>query len=262
MRKKNVLILFLAMSLLNSCNALKSITDGETELDPEFYIGLDSLFDGLIDFYQFEESGTSNRRSLVDRFDLTTQGRTIGYGSGIRGRGINCGSVGGGPADYYLKNDSFNVGLSSNSGFTFSFWYKPNILSGVHYIFESNGGTLARVYIADNDADATDWGVYAEINGFTVEANNIFTNTTDFRHITVVFSAIDDNVNVYVDGSNSPWTSNGYTPGNYTFNDMGMCSDNTPTQPADGILDSFGMWERELSSNEIYRLYSGANALD
>jgi hypothetical protein len=257
--KKLIFLLLPLIFIFSSCNALKSITGGETDLDPSFFIGSDSLFEGLIDFYQFEESGTSSRRSLVDRFDLTTQGRTIGSASGISGSGVNCGSVGGGPADFYLKNDNFVLSGDSDTSYSFSFWYKPNSLSGTHSIIERRTGTVMRINLP---GDGSDLDIYADINGFTVTAIDVFDNTSDFRHITVVFSAPDNQVYIYVDGSNSPWNSNGFTPGNYTFNDLGVCSDNASTQPADGILDSLGIWERELSHDERYRLYSGANTLD
>lgn len=94
-------------------------------------------------------------------------------------------------------------------------------------------------------------------------SSNTYTNTSNFHHIVVVFSA-GSSMTVYFDGSSISGSVTGGVPSsiyNSTADfQIGRIFANTQ-QYADGLIDEVGIWSKVLTSTEVGNLYASGSGL-
>ncbi len=248
---KKLGLLFL-LSTLVSCNALKAITDGETDLDDRFGAGQynEELWNGLVSFWRFDESGSTQDRSDIQGSNnlIYNQG-SINSTGGINGNAIDC-NLSGSNRFSLNSSNNMNFGTAPGNNFAIGFWiYVTSDIGGSHIADFSSGFNIT----LDGSSGITFW-----VNGNTHVAT---IGSGSWQH--VVFN-LDRNTGVtaFVNGSQQGSTVFNTTGSNLNDSTFTLCTTVGWASPLDGNLDSFGIWNRTLSSSEISDLYRGFNNLD
>lgn len=243
--------LFLILLSLMSCNALKTLTNGDTDLSEEFFQGgnVQSLYDGLVSFWRFDETGSTSTRSDVNGLnDLIHNIGAIASAGGKRGNSINCTSIDTG--NRFSLNSSNGMGFGNNTDFSISFWiYLMSFNAGDKIADFSSGFNIS----LSGSSDITFW------------ANSTTTSTTiatgSWNHY--VFSVQrSTGVSIFRNGVFQGYTPNVTNGQNYLDSTFSICSDIAWIPNVDANIDSFGIWNRNLSQEEINALYNGKNDLD
>lgn len=262
------LLLIFSIFLINSCNVASVITGtSETELGSNFTKKQDNKLDltsGIRYFWRFEESGTGIARSSSFGSATTTDNTTSGVSTivGQRGNGISCEALISGSGFLQVSGD---MSFSASANYNISFWVymAANPIGGCsdeNIVIESNNDF--RVAMDDNcttstfDVDVLSGG--AEMN--LQPASNY--NFPGWFHISVNIFNGGDFVDLYVNGNLEATNTLGSPTavGAATFS---ICSRDTDGGFfLDGRLDSLGVWDRNLTPEEIEALYNGNNNVD
>lgn len=254
------LLFSLAFILLNSCNVLKEITNGKTELK----IKGEPLFKGLVAFWNFNDlagAGSPQTSSVPtpNNFTLVTStgSDTISTMDGIKGLALSC------PGSGFSVNSSqaLNVSTLDAQGFTFSFWFRENgyIASNLPYIILKNAGgdELHRVEFYYQP-----WAIDMTLNNIlhTTPTNSLqnFSDALNWHHVTFTVSPGTPDVELYIDGVYVASMSDNTSYSDTVIHSIGLC----PIGSSSLLLDSIGLWARVLPQQEIWDLYSGQNPLD
>jgi hypothetical protein len=223
-----------------------------------------NLMNGVQAYWKFEEASGDRIDSSGNNNTITESGGTVSNGSGIIGNGANVQN--GNNAWLTLPAGLCDVGSGQKS---FSLWFKLN-QTNVGYQFILNQGT-------GND--------YSDINIFYIESNstltclfnqypaywtnalltNIIPTANEWHHAVLTFNG--STANLYYDGSLVATSSYGgyvqssgsqYTLGHYDAYPNGI---NGQQGIFSGSVDEFGIWNRELSSQEVAALYNQRTAI-
>lgn len=247
---KKLGLLFL-LSTLVSCNALKAITDGETDLDDKFGAGQynEELWNGLVSFWRFDESGSTQDRSDIQGSNnlIYNQG-SINSTGGINGNALDCSSIDG--TNRFTLNSSIGLNYGNNGNFSISFWIYLNTFNAGDYIADFSTGYNITL---SGSSDIT-----LNVNGNTVSGN---VNTGAWTHVTYTVDRVNGS-STYINGAQQNFTTHNSTGVSYIDSTFAVCSSTGFAANPDGQIDSFGIWNRTLSSSEISDLYRGFNNLD
>ena len=261
---KNSLIL-LSLIFINSCNIASVITDAKTELGSNFTKNENKLdvTQGLRYFWRFEESGTGVARSS-SYGSATTSDTTSGVSSitGKRGNGISCESLSSGSGYLQVSND---MTFSASANYNVSFWvYMASNPSGgcsaENIVIESGGN----FYVAVDDLCT---GSTFDVEVFSGGTDMGVTPATNYSfpgwyHISVNIKNGGDEFDLYING-NYEGNSTAGAPTAVGAATFSICSrDSDGTLPLEGRLDSLGVWDRLLTTDEIQALYTGNNNVD
>ncbi len=286
---KYLLICFLFLS----CNVLKTITDGDTDPDTNFFsdnnndhcdtsdVSTDcfcdetdtssgcyvdntvySLNDNLISFWKFEETGSSD-----DRSDINAVNDFINFGGGVLttsgqiGYGIDCSNFG---AIYVNASSSSSLDLSGTEDFTIAMWVKVNS-NVLGYFFEKESDIQIH-NIDSGSGQHTDVNIWLFGGGFTLNTTNQPLSYSNWHHVVVKVDR-DSGVYIIVDGDigNATFGSYNSTSESFTANSaVHPCYFESagPASIFNGELDSMGFWNKLLTDDEISALYHGNNDLD
>ena len=256
---KKSLCILLSLFVFNSCNALKSITDGETELDPEFFVGADSLYSGLIDFWRFDEtSGSANKKSVTGNTTLFENSSGLSSQNGKFGNSIDC--SGGATSNYLLKSVAYSDNTRLDKNYSLSFWIYPYSLTGTSYILTTGGSDNINLFFGDLDTNGDDADIRLDFGSlYSTQIVDVFGSTGVFYH--VAFITEGDSIRLYIDGVDYGQYFSG-SRNAFSITTFGLCSNGGGGNIADMRIDSFGFWERALTYDEVQRLYTGDNPLD
>jgi hypothetical protein len=248
---------FLLFSLALSCNVMEMTGIAETDLGNNF--GRD-LKPGLMHFYKFDEAGTGVNRidSIAGANFIDTTAEQIPSTSGKRGGAVDCYS-----------------GLTSGSGFlsvtqsiTFTVNQSFNISAWVELPANPSGGcadsrgifTASNLEIFLDDLDCANSGDL-RVRYFSVDYNlNDVYNFPGWHHFSFNFLNGGTSIDIYINGnyiSTLAATQNAW--GTTYFE---ACSGGAGVSGLGGKLDSLGIWDRELSGEDIRALYNGNNNVD
>tara|TARA_B100001971_G_scaffold129103_1_gene119051 strand:- start:100416 stop:101180 length:765 start_codon:yes stop_codon:yes gene_type:complete len=253
---KNSLIL-LSLIFINSCNVASVLTGAETDLGNNFST---DLTNGLDFFARLDSSGDQytsfNNIILTNTFTATQT-------SGKNGGAIQCDSAGIGNADCALKDASTNIVYPSGQNFAVAFWLKADttytsISSGT--IFTDDNGTL-QVSFGDIDGSSDTNDLRINVNAMTSQYNNMPISLGQWNHIAVNLINGGDSREVYLNG-NFYASSSGHSAMNVNATGICLCSSYIGGNEFEGAIDSFGLWNRNLSTDEIKALYTGNNNVD
>lgn len=247
--------LLIFLTLFFSCNALKTLTNGETKIDEDFgNFKYDSLYNGLLEFYPFEEASGSTRLGLSGAFPLIDNAN-ITTNSIVHGGSVECtsGSAGG----YYLFNGDFSYQLNSSNSFAISFWTNLTATAGGGLLYlDSNSYVFIGEFAGSAGLD-----VKVVLNSMNFTFSDVLGSINTTRHIVVNISndGSSSRVVLFVDGVMH--TIGDLAQSSVTFNQIGVCSA-SGGEVYNGSLDSLGLWNRLLEIEEIERLYNSSNDLD
>lgn len=262
--EKSILLIWL--SLLVSCNAIQTITGGETKLgdhstaqQPPPY---NSLPDGLMSFWRMEEAASQPRldsTGVRDLSDFSSSG--IPNAAGIHGNSADCANAT--PVSSALLETSSGFTRAIGEDFAIGFWaYLPDNLFGGC----ADTNTVIRTsdfYVIFENVDCGNdlSDIQVNFGGATVD----FLDAVDFsggawHHFALNIDQTAGSVELFVDGTS--FQSAGYSPVALSSPYLDVCSNNTGFEVFGGLLDSLGIWGRALTPEEIGILYSGGSGLD
>jgi hypothetical protein len=253
---KNIIHLALCAHLLAACN----IIPGESNVDSDLFKNPNlnkSLYEGLIDFWSFDEPSNGNRISYNNLIlsDINSNAARI---NGINGGGVNCSAA----IDVILENTNVDYSMDATDDFSLAFWARqvqPPPATGPHYITHTNGSLSIQVGDFDGGNDDTDielqWG-----NNTYQFLDVMSRGGSDFEHFTFVVDQTSLSVTLYKNGAYYGVIT--IAVSSFTITDFTICNHPLGESNFLGELDSFGMWSRQLTQSEISELATGTTSLD
>jgi len=194
----------------------------------------------------------------LDDVTDSINGNTLTNNDGVQfvaGKIGNC-------AQFDMSNTLSNSTLSpqfnpygSTGEFTISIWVNPNSLSNYQAFI---GGPQASTFVIHTDSAGG-------LNCNEAQAGDAYVatglSTGIWQHI-VFIKSLDGNSKVWLNGANiynnTTQNSENYNP----TNGVTLGALYTNTYPYNGKLDMVGLWNRELTEQEIQQLYNGGNGLE
>lgn len=260
--------------LFVSCNMAKILTDGDTDIDPDFFKGEcvpdsatgetcqhETLYNNLEVFYNFEESMDRGRDISGKNLYLIDNNMVYSYQSGPNSSGaVDCGASTT-INNLYSSNPSSNLNFGTSGNFTIAFWtYNNNAaLSGSETLvsFESSGTTF-------------DIGISGDLKltlnlGGTPRKFPSALGVIPWKHFAFVVDR-DNGVKFYQNGSEVHADTIPSVTDNLTSDNILLCANgilgSTTFFFNDSGLDNLGVWSRTLTDSEIKSLYEGSNSLN
>jgi len=251
----------LILSMFVSCNALKTLTDGETKVPSEFNSGIcpgnycqDSLYNSLLAFYHFD--GPSLGDDKTGQNHLTVTG-TPATASGKTGLGLDCLATN---TTNFLAIQSLNsqFSLGTNQDITISFWTLTSTLAVGTIVFFKNSSNHT-VYFLSNASQLLFHAT--QTTSITYNSSAVVNDVWEHWVLRVIRnSKIEFFKNGIIDGSASNTVT---TDKDFNFVKLAICGDEFGTPPGSALtVDNIGIWGRALSNNEISNLYNGNTDLN
>lgn len=198
----------------------------------------------------FSGNGNTASLSLLDHPATANSG----WGMGKRGSGI----VLNGSDDYAVIAHASPLSLSS---FTISMWYKADTFAGI-----GNFDTLITKDTSNNS------NYYIELTndspncGFAVGVGDYHDHLASFdltagswHHVTCVFDAVGDTIQIYVDGVERLNEAETGTPSTHT-GELWFGNVPSASQYVDGTMDEVRIYNRALTAAQVAALYAGGTA--
>ena len=273
--------LLVLVILLNSCNVVKTLTSGETDVGDGFFDGnhggsnhctyqnsseyhcctesekndslspcFTNLNSSLVSFWRLDEDGISSR---VDHAGNNT---LVPAGAGLVSANINGRTA----LDCRASNSSDNIGSAATTGldfgtngdFAISFWvYKLSSGAVEMYILRTN-----ELYLRLPNWDNSQVQTYLDAgNSQTSQLVNL--NLNSWEHVVVNVSRLGG-YTYYLNGQHFNHDSSNSTSANLSSGaSFFLCMDNAFSSVLDGYIDDVGIWSRTLTEGEIYALSAG-----
>ena len=212
---------------------------------------------GLIAYYGFD--GDVNSHDSQNNFTARSNTTAIvSYNTSVRGRGVYFqGQTG-------IVNTSLSSIISpatggySNTPFTLSFWALDSVNPQSSYgsLFELYGGFLLRYQTSYLHSE-----VYANNAYLTTDYNDVYPNTSNYRHYTVVYEPSSSSaMKLYLNGvykgniNSSAWLNK--STNNFVFGNGMSGNGFHPFKGYQGTIDELFVYNRALTATEITNLYS------
>ena len=208
--------------------------------------GIDPIPTGALAFWKLDD--------VTDSIN----GNTLTNNDGVQfvaGKIGNC-------AQFDMSNTLSNSTLSpqfnpygSTGEFTISIWVNPNSFSNYQAFI---GGPQASTFTIHTDEDGG-------LNCNEAEAGDAYVatglSTGIWQHI-VFIKSLDGNSKIWLNGTNV-YNNTTNNPQNYhPTSGVTLGALYTNTYPYNGKLDMVGLWNRELTEQEIQQLYNGGDGLE
>jgi hypothetical protein len=217
-----------------------------------------TLLNGLMGYWVLNATSGTNEPESLGLSDATVGSATVGA-TGILSYGVHCTG-----ANNYISA-AYNNLQPGGAGITLSSWiYMHNLPSGVTRHFEicyaanafrmelPDDGNYARLYLRGSDAGVAEFETATKIS--------FATNT--WYHLCFSNSGIGATAKMWVNGIDRfSWHSAHLTDNIAAYTTPFYLTNrgNTITTYIDGIIDEVGIWNRELTTDEVSTLYnSGA----
>jgi len=253
----------LILSMFVSCNALKTLTDGDTKVPTDFNDNTgncnggncqDSLYFNLISFWNFDDANRGNDSNGQNQ--LLEPGVAYGTTASMRSVGLTCAMAQSSSDRFGSTGASASLNFGTSQDFTFAFWnYLPAAPGGNEYLLDlrTSSSTYLGVYITTGDLLTIQHSA-----GSTTLSTLVPHNT--WEHYIVVFSR-NTGIKVYKDGvlfESFSSVTNGY---NFNTGQINLCGQYSTATDAQsyytGMIDSVGIWNRALDATDAQKLYSG-----
>jgi hypothetical protein len=251
------LLILITLLAINSCNVASIVTGtDETQLGDNFQ---KDVTNGLLHFWKLDEGLNSNRADKSGILNLTDTASVNKDSSGGRGGGADCstGSSGSG----FLQNNSASGFIYdySSKHYSFSFWVKPQTgtPSTDYYILDQGATHIYFQFLAGPVMD-----LYFSFNSGTFSISSIVSSAdfNNWQHFVITVDPFAPRAYVYKNGNYFSDTAITTSSGGNA--NISLCSVDDGTSGFNGSLDSFGIWDRVLGSDEIQSLYNGNNNVD
>lgn len=156
----------------------------------------------------------------------------------------------------FLNNATATINLNTSSSWSVSTWFKITTLSGSYQILFD---------IWDNTVLTFQFGTNADgVNLFTGRSSDInpFSGYTagTWANIIFTFNYSTQTIKTYLNGLSIPIQSYVLKSASSKFDTLVI---NSPSLPIGGAIDEFKIWSRELSADDIIRIYNlGVNDIN
>ena len=219
---------------------------------------ISTLWNDLLAYYTADNTPND---SLGNYNGTLLNGAT--YGTGIINQGFSLDGVN----DYvdFGNNFSFDV----NNAFSFSFWVKPSnsnwltIFSKIDSLI--NKGYIIRKKFSTNEIqvllvnDGSNYSVYESTGTLTVSTLQLVTITYDGLNTST-------SCKMYINGTSTSVSRTVTGTGassitNSTSARIGVNNQSSGVHYWSGIIDEVGIWDRELTADEVTDLYNSGSGL-
>jgi len=251
----------LILSMFVSCNALKTLTDGETKIPSEFNSGVcsgnncqDSLYNSLLAFYNFDGASVGDDKTGQNSLTFTGTPATV---TGKTGLGLNCGVTS--AADYLaIQSLGSQFSFGTNQDITISFWTNASALAAGRVVFFKNSSNDT----VEFQSNTSQLEFHAsQTTSITHNSSTVGTSVWEHWVLRVIRnSKIEIFKNGILDGSALNTIT---TDKDFNFVKLAICGDEAGAGGGSALtVDNIGIWGRALSNDEISNLYSGNSGLD
>lgn len=194
---------------------------------------------GLIAFWKLDGNGndsSGNNNHLTNVNNVTFSSGKIGSAASF--------------SDGKYFTSEVQIGGEENvENFTFSLWIKTTQTSGSNRMISAAGGY--NYYFMEYGGQ-----IYANFGGSQFNSSSSV-NDGNWHHVVVTYNRIK--LRIYIDGElESDGDETGLTPLSYVF----LGSDDAGNQSLSGSLDSVGIWDRALTSQEVSAIYNNGSGLE
>lgn len=229
--------------------------------------GPSSLLTNLVAFYPLQESAGDTAEESTNNFDGT-------YHSNVLQQT--------GPGSFYAVEFDSNtdyISLPENlrnefsTIFSISCWVKFDTLSidkgSDNYLVNiGSNGTSSGIRLSQQNLGTNRLGIWMwdiDVNNYDVQYT--ISNTTTFMHIVATCPGVGGYLKLYIDSNlvatDTELITSGVDYKTYTNCTIGnMASSGFGTDGLDGKICLVGLWDKELTTNEISALYNSGNGLN
>jgi hypothetical protein len=252
-------LILICLMFLVSCNVVKGIFGGDTDLDQDFFDTnhcddvCRGLRNDLISYYGFNGFVPGYNDFQGAHFLTALSG--LGYPgvSGYRGGGINCGAM---TITQHLSNATFNGFNGNGQDFSISLWINRQSQSSPvgNAIFMDDS-----TYTIKIEQDLSSDNLTVNVGGLTQGYPGFF-SSGGWRHLVVRVERLVG-ISLCVDGVCGAYDGNATNGQSYGAFDLRICSDTT-TASMNAHVDSVGFWSKLLTDQEVGALAIGNTDLD
>jgi hypothetical protein len=216
--------------------------------------GTNTLLNGLVLYYTFDTPHVVSGNPQ-DVGGNGYHGTTTGCTTGATGKLSQCFSYDGTGDIVVIPKPLTQINYTA--GFSVSWWSKSGDTSGVDVIWAllesySIMGCENRL----SEGNVMDVGIY-DVDSAAWEVVSDTSYTTDWIHY--VFTFDGTNMKLYKNGNTTPISTN--TISTMEANSGNNQLSNTGATSFKGLIDEFGIWNRELTSAEVSTLYNGGSGI-
>jgi hypothetical protein len=194
---------------------------------------------GLLAFWKLNGNGddsSGNNNHLTNVNNVTFSSGKIGSASNFT-------------AGKYFSSEVRIGGTGNSQNFTFSLWIETTQNSGTNRMISAAGSY--NYYFMEYAGK-----IYANFGGSQFNSTSNV-NDGNWHHVVVTYNRIK--LRIYIDGVlEVDQNETGVTPLSYVY----IGSDDTGNQSLSGSLDSIGIWNRALTSEEVAQIYNDGNGLE
>lgn len=243
-------------------------TENINQAPEELYIEIEStasyttgttLLDGLVSFWYMDETSGNALDSQTSGNNLTNNNSTP-FTTGYLNNGADLEDS---TLHYFSLNDANQTGLDLTGDFTISAWLKPESLptNSLKWVVGKDQGEPNRSYaVGLRDISGTKYmetmlstnGSNSGTNNYRISSASITTGT--FKMYTWVYNSTTGVITGYINGS-SIGTANGST-GIANTGAVFTVGRSESSNYFDGMIDELGIWNRQLTADEITDLYT------
>jgi hypothetical protein len=212
---------------------------------------------GLISYWSMRTSGTTVYDEWGNNDGTAVNTPTFSAGNGVRDDGAGLAAA---SSEWIDAGTGFN--FQTTNSFTFSAWIKTAGPGGIvrkwdqnskgGYIFEIRAGGNNKITFAMFNATAS--AGYRRMGSTTVTDNS-------WRHVAMAYDGSKSvtGIRLWVNGTEESYTAvNNTDPGALTSSTIYLGNSASTATPVyfDGAIDEVAIWNRALTSNEVYQVYS------
>lgn len=217
-----------------------------------------SLLTGLVSYWKFDESSGNAADSYG--VNTLTNNNTATYTTGIINNGTDLEAS---SSQYFSIADASQVGLDFTTDFSFSFWAKPETISGGSYVIAKCTG-LSTQCIYRIILSSTTFNLAIGVNSSAGTSQN-FTGITVpigvFQHYVLTYDLSAGEASLYINGELHSTLSGFPTSLINSTSPFTIGSNADPSAFFDGVIDEVGAWSKVLTAEEVTNLYNGGTAL-
>jgi len=211
-----------------------------------------SLNSGLVVYYNFEEGSGAVVDDEITHNRNGTASNSSGWGSGIIGNAINLDG-----ADDTVNITNYN-GVSGFADSSISFWIYPRLnYTTVQYYWDNS--PPRQYFLMQNPNWDLHWGNNEQTFSSTPMDNAGWFTLNAWHHIVLIYDSSGAGNQFWADGVSRVNSSDIWTPTNTSW--MVIGSRYNGVSYLNSKIDEFGIWNRQLTGEEVIQLYNGGTGI-
>lgn len=244
--------------IYNNINEITKIYQGSTLIYSGGTTPENPVWSGLTNYFRLDESGGTT--AYDSKGSIT--GLTSGSAFWDTGKNNNCIHLSANTA----MVDFGNVwSYERTQAFSISVWYKRNNpTSGLDFIFcKGVAGTVRGYLCYVTNGQMQFWLQNSSTNYAEIYTATNYLNTTNWYHLVFTYNGNSSStgMKIYTNGSLTTTNRSGSLSQTIITTQPFRLGNRNDNYSAQGKMDEFGMWNRELTSTEVTTLYNSGNGL-